>query len=470
MEDNDNVVRLRGLPWSTKPDEIIKFLDGCAVVGDEEGIHIVMGPDGRSTGEAFVDLASADDVKQALTKNKNHIGRRYIDVFKAKRAEMDWALKHSGPPETTFELEAIVRLRGLPYGCTKEEIANFFSGLEIIPNGITILVDQFGRTTGDAFVQFASLELLTKALQKHKETIGHRYIEVFKSTYDELMSTLHRFNRQHFGAGLGGATGGGPMGGFGRSRPPYGGPVDRYGMGVPPPYGGMMPPCDPIGFGGRGGRMTGRGGGGYYSNGYDGFASNYGGGDGLPLGCGGSGSGYGAGGGSGFSGGGGAYSNMASRGMGISGHLGFGMGLGGRGGLAGGGGLGRAKGRPFVTMKRGTAFESETGHTIHMRGLPYSATEDDVVQFFMPLNCIKIGIQYNKDGRASGDADVDFATYDEALEAMKRNKAMMQKRYIELMLKDTKGQRPNNYRGGIGGNSGGYGNGCLYGGSNYTAF
>jgi hypothetical protein len=47
MEDNDNVVRLRGLPWSTKPDEIIKFLDGCAVVGDEEGIHIVMGPDGR---------------------------------------------------------------------------------------------------------------------------------------------------------------------------------------------------------------------------------------------------------------------------------------------------------------------------------------------------------------------------------------------------------------------------------------
>ena len=51
-----------------------------------------------------------------------------------------------------------------------------FIGLEIIPNGITILTDQFGRTTGDAFVQFASLELLAKALQKHKETIGHRFI------------------------------------------------------------------------------------------------------------------------------------------------------------------------------------------------------------------------------------------------------------------------------------------------------
>jgi len=48
-------------------------------------------------------------------------------------------------------------------------------GLEILPNGISILTDQFGRTTGDAFVQFASMELVSEALQKHKEMIGHRY-------------------------------------------------------------------------------------------------------------------------------------------------------------------------------------------------------------------------------------------------------------------------------------------------------
>jgi len=28
MEEEDCVVRLRGLPWSTKPEEIIKFLEG----------------------------------------------------------------------------------------------------------------------------------------------------------------------------------------------------------------------------------------------------------------------------------------------------------------------------------------------------------------------------------------------------------------------------------------------------------
>ena len=37
------------------------------------------GPDGRASGEAYAELTSADDLKLALTKNKNHMGRRYID-------------------------------------------------------------------------------------------------------------------------------------------------------------------------------------------------------------------------------------------------------------------------------------------------------------------------------------------------------------------------------------------------------
>ncbi len=53
--------------------------------------------------------------------------------------------------------------------------AGWAAGLEIVPNGITLLQDQQGRTTGDAYVQFASQELAEKAQQKHKEKIGHRW-------------------------------------------------------------------------------------------------------------------------------------------------------------------------------------------------------------------------------------------------------------------------------------------------------
>ena len=48
-------------------------------------------------------------------------------------------------------------------------------GLEIAPYGITITLDQDGRCTGDAYVEFQTPAEAEKALQKHKEKIGHRW-------------------------------------------------------------------------------------------------------------------------------------------------------------------------------------------------------------------------------------------------------------------------------------------------------
>ena len=44
-----------------------------------------------------------------------------------------------------------------------------------MPNGITLTMDYQGRSTGEAFVQFASKEIAENALGKHKERIGHRW-------------------------------------------------------------------------------------------------------------------------------------------------------------------------------------------------------------------------------------------------------------------------------------------------------
>ena len=182
------VVKLRGLPWSCSVEDVQNFLSDCTIHDGVAGVHFIYTREGRQSGEAFVELESEDDVKLALKKDRESMGHRYIEVFKSHRTEMDWVLKHSGPNSADTANDGFVRLRGLPFGCTKEEIIQFFSGLEIVPNGITLPVDPEGKITGEAFVQFASQELAEKALGKHKERIGHRYIEVFKSSQEEVRS------------------------------------------------------------------------------------------------------------------------------------------------------------------------------------------------------------------------------------------------------------------------------------------
>lgn len=87
----------------------------------------------------------------------------------------------------------------------------------------------------------------------------------------------------------------------------------------------------------------------------------------------------------------------------------------------------------------GSSFQSTTGHCVHMRGLPYRATETDIYNFFSPLNPVRVHIEIGPDGRVTGEADVEFATHEDAVAAMSKDKANMQHRYVELFLNSTAG-------------------------------
>lgn len=54
----------------------------------EEGVLFVHQADGRATGDAFVLFASEEEANQALTKHKQLIGTRYIELFKSTTAEV----------------------------------------------------------------------------------------------------------------------------------------------------------------------------------------------------------------------------------------------------------------------------------------------------------------------------------------------------------------------------------------------
>lgn len=52
----------------------------CRIQGDADGIHMIMTPDGKASGEAVVELESEDDQMVALKKDKRNMGHRYIEV------------------------------------------------------------------------------------------------------------------------------------------------------------------------------------------------------------------------------------------------------------------------------------------------------------------------------------------------------------------------------------------------------
>ncbi|KAA0203402.1 hypothetical protein HAZT_HAZT000863 [Hyalella azteca] len=169
----DIVLRLRGLPWSTTEEEIVKFFDPVELAGGIDGVHITLSRDGRPSGEAYVELANMEDLSEAEKKHNQHIGRRYVEVFRARRSEMERSMNRGKFPDNKDD--CCVRLQGLPYGCSKEEILQFFTGLEVVPNGIAQPTDYQGRTTGEAFVQFVDKETAERAHEKHKEKIAHRW-------------------------------------------------------------------------------------------------------------------------------------------------------------------------------------------------------------------------------------------------------------------------------------------------------
>lgn len=119
------MVRLRGLPYSAQVKDIMNLLHDCSVKSGEQGVKFCFGMDGRPSGEAYVELCSVEDVERALGHSREHMGRRYIEVFRGLRSQMDWDLRSK---EEKMEGANVVRLRGLPYGCTMDQITDFMTG------------------------------------------------------------------------------------------------------------------------------------------------------------------------------------------------------------------------------------------------------------------------------------------------------------------------------------------------------
>ncbi len=92
---------------------------------------------------------------------------------------------------TEENINRCVKLRGLPFSVTKQEVVDFFEGLNLTPADITLDV-QDGKNSGFAIVELHSVDDKYRALEMNKKSMGARWIGV---TQAEM---LKRGNRQNY--------------------------------------------------------------------------------------------------------------------------------------------------------------------------------------------------------------------------------------------------------------------------------
>ena len=71
---------MRGIPYSTIAEDIVKFFDGCDLV--EGSVKIGKMHDGKLTGEACALFPSNELAKKAhLALNQQYLGKRWVELF-----------------------------------------------------------------------------------------------------------------------------------------------------------------------------------------------------------------------------------------------------------------------------------------------------------------------------------------------------------------------------------------------------
>jgi heterogeneous nuclear ribonucleoprotein F/H len=156
---------LTGLPWKVTVDDIRSFL-GEEIQTQEsggEGITIL----NDTSGEAWVRVQSLEDESKALAKNNKRLGKRFIDVMNATEEELTAAMESTSththmqtetdPASSSNSEQGVLRLRGLPYNATDNDIAKFFAGFGVAEGGIHVHFDHTGRPSGQAYVVFLNM-------------------------------------------------------------------------------------------------------------------------------------------------------------------------------------------------------------------------------------------------------------------------------------------------------------------------
>jgi len=206
-------VRLRGIPFECTVEDIAMFFQGLNILD-----IVLLEQQGRAAGKALVLFSSAFDLPAALARDRQHIGRRYIEVFQGSRMDFYdavYEMRKRGDSTSDFRSsgsrkrsnrdddddedgnekrsavvaskgQGVIRMRGLPFSANRADVLDFFRGYNVVADSVMFPTNSSGRVTGEAYVAFDSASDARDAMEKNREMMGSRYVELFMSSPEEM--------------------------------------------------------------------------------------------------------------------------------------------------------------------------------------------------------------------------------------------------------------------------------------------
>ncbi|XP_043845564.1 RNA-binding protein 12 [Dromiciops gliroides] len=430
-------VYLKGLPFEAENKHVIDFFKKLDIV--EDSIYIAYGPNGKATGEGFVEFRSESDYKSALCRHKQYMGNRFIQVHPITKKGMLEKIDMIRKRLQNFsydQREIILNTEGdsspklcahisnMPFNITKMDILQFLEEIPVDENAVHILVDNTGQGLGQALVQFKTEDDAHKAERLHRKKLNGREALLHVITLED-MREIEKNPPSQVKKGLkiplpGNATvpgmpnAGGDEHAFlnvgskeANNGPPFNFPSNfsgsnAFGPPLPPPgLGGAfgdarpgMPSVGNSGLPGLGIDVQGFGSGPNNLSGpsaFGGTPQNFGNGPGTLSGP------------PSFGGGPPGLGNTAGH---LSGPPSFGPGPGALH-IGGPPGFGTASGKPGPTV-------------IKVQNMPFTVSVDEILDFFYGYQVIpgSVCLKYNEKGMPTGEAMVAFESRDEAMAAV----------------------------------------------------
>ncbi|MEQ2211926.1 hypothetical protein XENOCAPTIV_020643, partial [Xenoophorus captivus] len=187
-------VYLKGLPYEANKRQIKEFFNNLAIV--EDSVFISYGPNGRATGEGFLEFKSEQDYKSGLGAHMQYMGSRFIQVHPISRKGMlekidairkrEAAQSDGKNPDGMKAPRNCVHISNIPYNISKKDVRAFFDGIGIYEETLNVLTDSNGNGLGQAILQLRTEEDARKTERLHRQKLNGRDAFVHLLTFEQM--------------------------------------------------------------------------------------------------------------------------------------------------------------------------------------------------------------------------------------------------------------------------------------------